>query len=308
MRHILTASQFNVNELQEIFACADKMRQRSTSRLERQKLLQSHPGSIMAALFYEPSTRTRLSFESAAHRLGMSVIGTENAAEFSSAAKGETLEDSIRVIAGYADAIVLRHKENGAAKRAAAVSSVPVINAGDGTGEHPTQALLDAYTIQREVGRLQNLHVVIGGDLQHGRTAHSLARLLSLYPGTHLSFVSPPHLAMSQDIKSELKAKGTPFTETADLHTALPSADVVYWTRTQKERHGSLSDATNNATSFVIDEQALQLMQPHATLLHPLPRVDEIAVQVDADPRAAYFRQAENGLYIRMALIAWALS
>jgi aspartate carbamoyltransferase catalytic subunit len=190
MNHVLTARQFNTEQLGEIFESTDKMRADSASRDARRQLTERQSGMIMAALFYEPSTRTRMSFVSAAKRLGMRVIETENAAEFSSAAKGESIEDSTRVVASYSDVIVMRHKVNGAAERAAAVSRVPVINAGDGTGEHPTQAKLDLYTIKDKKKRLDNLHVVVGGDLKHGRTARSLTQMLSLYADNHFSFVS----------------------------------------------------------------------------------------------------------------------
>lgn len=265
----------------------------------RRELAQRHLGYVAATLFYEPSTRTRLSFESASQRLGMNIISTENAKEFSSAIKGESIEDSTKVLGGYADIIIMRHHETGAADRAAAVSTVPIINAGDGKGEHPTQALLDLYTIKNEKGRLNDLHVVIGGDLAHGRTARSLAQMLSIYDGNRVSFVSTPELRVGDDIKEHLRQKGMEFTETDDMFAPLHDADVVYWTRLQKER---LADQ-NIESSFQINQAALQVMPPDAIIMHPLPRVDEIEVSVDADRRAAYFRQAENGLFVRMALI-----
>ncbi len=226
------------------------------------------------------------------------MISTENAGEYSSAIKGETLEDTIRTVNAYADAVVIRHKETGAADRAAAVSTVPIINAGDGKGEHPTQALLDLYTIQREKGRLDSLRIVIGGDLAHGRTARSLAQVVSLYRGNHITFVSVPELQIGDDIKLYLSRHGTTHHETDNLLAALKDADVVYWTRLQKER---LSNPALES-SFVIDEKALKAMPKDTVIMHPLPRVKEIAAAVDTDPRAAYFRQVENGLYIRMAL------
>jgi aspartate carbamoyltransferase catalytic subunit len=230
----------------------------------------------------------------------MGVIETENAAEFSSAAKGETIEDSTRVVAGYSDVVVMRHRENGAAERAAAVSKVPIINAGDGTGEHPTQALLDLYTIQDRKRRLDNLHVVVGGDLKHGRTVRSLAQMLMLYPQNHFSFVSTPDLQMGADIKDFIADRGGSYEETDDMYKVLGGADVVYWTRMQKERHAS---GTDEDLQFVIGQEALRLMRPDAILMHPLPRVGEIDPAVDEDPRATYFEQAENGLYVRMALL-----
>jgi aspartate carbamoyltransferase catalytic subunit len=258
-----------------------------------------YPDKVVATLFYEPSTRTRLSHESAAQRLGMGVVSTENAAEFSSAIKGETIEDTVRVVCGYADAIVIRHKETGIVDRAAAASPVPIINAGDGTGEHPTQALLDVYTIWREMGTLEGLNIVMGGDLAHGRTVRSLAQAMSQYNGTSFTFVSTPRLCMGEDIKALLKERGVSFTETADVHAATKQADVVYWTRLQKER---LEDPTLEA-GFVVDETVLAGMKEKSVIMHPLPRVDEISAAVDADPRAAYFRQSHNGVYVRMALL-----
>jgi aspartate carbamoyltransferase catalytic subunit len=262
----------------------------------------------MAALFYEPSTRTRLSFESAMLRLGGRTMGTENAREFSSAAKGETLEDSIRIVSGYADVIVLRHAEEGAARRAAAVSDVPVINAGDGPGQHPTQALLDVYTIRDELGRLDGIRVALVGDLANGRTARSLVYLLSKYRDIEVFFVAPPAVAMRQDIKSHLDEHRVRWQETSDLDQVLSQVDVVYQTRIQKERFED--DAAYQAVKGVyrIDASVMKRLAPGAILLHPLPRVDEIAPEVDADPRAAYFRQARNGVQIRMALLDMVLS
>jgi len=302
--HILTARQFDRESLGEVVSRAGVMRELTQDRVIRGELTSRHAGRIVATMFYEPSTRTRLSFESAAHRLGMSVIGTENAAEFSSAAKGETIEDSTRVIAGYADAIVMRHKVNGAAERAAAVSPVPVINAGDGTGEHPTQALLDAYTIMDKKKSLSGLHVVMGGDLRHGRTARSLTQLLTLYEGNHFTFVSPPDLAMGDDVKEHVISQGASFAETDDMLGALGDADVVYWTRTQVERHADHPVGHDyNDPRFTLGQDALDAMSKDAIIMHPLPRVGEIETIVDDDPRAAYFGQAENGLYVRMALL-----
>lgn len=305
MKHVLSARQFETSELEEIFERADFMRGHSRALAGRRKLMASRSGYVMATMFYEPSTRTRLSFEFAAERLGIRVRGTENAAEFSSAAKGETIEDSTRVIANYADIIVMRHKENGAAERAAAVSNVPIINAGDGTGEHPTQALLDLYTIRHELGRLQGLNIVAVGDLKHGRTVRSLAQLLALYPDNHFTFVAPAHMQISDDIKQYLAEYGVAFKETGNLRQALKGADVVYQTRVQKERHSQATqDAANGQDQdFIIGERELDVMKQEAIIMHPLPRVGEITTAVDSDPRAAYFRQAGNGLYVRMALL-----
>jgi aspartate carbamoyltransferase catalytic subunit len=302
LRHVLESQQFSRALLEELFERADQVREephRAAGRLQ---------GRIMAALFYEPSTRTRLSFESAMLRLGGRTIGTDNAREFSSAAKGETLEDTIRIVAGYADVIVLRHHEEGAARRAAAVSDVPVINAGDGKGQHPTQSLLDLYTIRDELGHVDGVRVAMVGDLANGRTARSLAYLLSKYRDVELWFVAPPPVAMGRDIKDHLDERGVRWHETGDLDAVLPQVDVVYQTRIQRERFED--EAAYRAVSgvYVIGRRAMELLGPHAIVMHPLPRLDEVDPAVDADPRAAYFRQARNGVHIRMALLDVVLS
>lgn len=297
MQHILSTAQFTTKNLEEIFDHADYMKKQSIR--DPLALLDMHKGKVVATLFYEPSTRTRLSFESAAQRIGASIISTENAAEFSSAIKGETIEDTVRVIEGYADVIVMRHKENDATERAAAVSSVPIVSGGAGTEEHPTQALLDLYTIRSKLGRTDDLNIVIGGDLKHGRTARSLARLAALYKGNRITFVSTPELQIEKDILDYLDTCGIPHTETADLGASLPEADVIYWTRLQKERQINGLSASN----ISITPRELDLMSPHAIILHPLPRTDELHADIDADTRAAYFEQAHNGLYVRMALL-----
>jgi len=301
MRHVVEVGQFGREAVEDLFASADRMRTlpRRAAPLR---------GRILATLFYEPSTRTRLSFESAMLRLGGGVISTENAREFSSAIKGETVEDTIRIVAGYGDAVVIRHYEQGAAHRAAAVSPVPVLNAGDGPGEHPTQALLDLYTIRHELGRIDGLRIALVGDLRFGRTARSLARLFRLTSGTELVFVSPPAVAMGDDIRAELSAAGIPFRDEPDLAAVLPEVDIVYQTRIQKERFPTSEEYAAVRGVYVIDRAALDRLNPAAVVLHPLPRVDEIAPDVDADPRAAYFRQAENGVFVRMALLDWVLT
>jgi aspartate carbamoyltransferase catalytic subunit len=237
------------------------------------------------------------------HRLGGSVVGTENAGEFSSAAKGETLEDSIRVVSAYADAIVIRHPEAGSAARAAAVSGVPVINAGDGAGQHPTQALLDAYTIYRETGSLSGKKVAFVGDLKNGRTVRSLAYLLSKYEGLELTLVSPRELAMGTDILEYLKEKGVSITETEELAGAMAVAEVVYQTRIQKERFPSEAEYLKFKGRYVITRELADTMKQGAIIMHPLPRVDEITPEVDASEHARYFEQARYGLYVRMALL-----
>ncbi|MEJ7838191.1 MAG: aspartate carbamoyltransferase [Thermomicrobiales bacterium] len=296
MNHIVAVSEFDRVWIEQLFDLADTMRTDSSYS-------NSLAGKVLATLFYEPSTRTRLSFESAMVRLGGQVISTENAREFSSAIKGETVEDTVRIVAGYADTIVIRHHEQGAAKRAAAVSPVPIINGGDGPGEHPTQALLDFYTIRAELKRLEGLKVALVGDLRFGRAARSLALLFRLIPSTELIFVSPPAVPMGQDIRTVLTKHGVSWRDEPDLILALATADVVYQTRIQKERFPTTEEFDAAKGVYVIDRQTMQHMKPEAILLHPLPRVDEISPEVDDDPRAAYFRQARNGVYVRMALL-----
>lgn len=294
MRHVVSAAEFDRSAVDDLFRRADQLSVSITPSLR---------GKILASVFYEPSTRTRLSFESAMRRLGGDVITSENAREFSSAAKGETLEDSVRVLGAYADAIVMRHHEEGAAARAAAVSGVPVINAGDGPGEHPTQALLDLYTIKREIGRADGVTVAFVGDLKHGRTVRSLARLLGLCRDARVVFVSPPALRIGADVREYLQARGVDFKETDDLAAALRVADVVYQTRIQKERFASLAEYEAQKGCYVLTAEAVSRMRPGAVVLHPLPRVDEIHPEVDALPQAAYFRQAGYGVLVRMALL-----
>lgn len=303
VRHIVEAQQFDRSMLVEIFDRAADM-----EPVARSGGCACYPNSIMATLFYEPSTRTRFSFETAMHRLGGRVVSTENAAEFSSVSKGETLEDTIRILNGYADVIVLRHSEVGAALRASRVSRVPVINAGDGVGQHPTQALLDLYTIQKEIGHIDGLRIAMVGDLAQGRTVRSLAYLLGKFQDVRVWFVAPPLLKMKDDILTYLEQHGVHYTEESSLEAVLPLVDVVYQTRIQKERFGDrIADYEQCRGLYVINRESLRLMGASAIVMHPLPRVTEIAPEVDADPRAAYFRQAENGLYVRMALLSLVL-
>ncbi len=262
-------------------------------------------GRLLATLFYEPSTRTRFSFESAMFRLGGQVLSAENAAEASSAAKGESLEDAMRIISGYADAVVLRHPEVGAVERAARAAEVPVISAGDGAGHHPTQALLDLYTIKKELGRLDHLRIGLAGDLRHGRTARSLALLLSRFPGNELLMISPPELRMGTDVLDQLK--GARVDETDDFLGAIAGLDVLYQTRIQAERFASPDEYERYRGVYVVSVDLMHRLPERAILMHPLPRVGEIDPLVDADPRAAYFRQARNGLWIRMAVLDWAM-
>jgi aspartate carbamoyltransferase catalytic subunit len=264
-------------------------------------------GRLLATVFYEPSTRTRFSFEAAMLRLDGQVISAENATRASSAAKGESLEDAIRVIGGYADAIVLRHPDVGAAERAARVAPVPVINAGDGPGHHPTQALLDLYTIKRELGRLDHLRVGLAGDLRNGRTVRSLALLLSRFPGNELTLISPPTLRMGEDVIGSLEQAQQGVRETTDLVGAIAGLDVLYQTRIQAERFASSEEYERHRGVYIVTAEVMRRLPEHAILMHPLPRLEEIDPLVDADPRAAYFRQARNGLWVRMAVLDWAM-
>ncbi len=301
--HVLEAQQFSRDVMNEIFDVTREMEQ-VVSRYGSNILNRR----IMATLFYEPSTRTRLSFEAAMYRLGGEVITTESAREFSSAAKGETLEDTIRIVEGYSDVIVLRHYEGGSARRAADAASVPIINAGDGPGQHPTQALLDVYTIQKEIGRLDGIHVALVGDLANGRTARSLAYLLTKYEGVKLYFVAPNVVRMRDDIKGYLTEHGVVFEEEEDLMSVMSKVDVVYQTRIQRERFGDrIQDYERARGKYIIDVETMSALSENAIVMHPLPRVDEIDPAVDTDPRAAYFRQAHNGVFIRMALLQMVL-
>ena len=303
LHHILEAQQFDVPTLKRLFQTAEKM-----ERVVARGGTNDFHNCIMATLFYEPSTRTRFSFETAMHRLGGRVISTENAAEFSSVAKGETLEDTIQIMNGYADVIVIRHYELGAAQRAAAVSRVPVINAGDGPGQHPTQALLDLYTIRKEIGKIDGLRIAMVGDLANGRTVRSLTYLLSKFRNVKLYFVAPALLQMKEDILEHLREREVTFVEETALDSILPDVDVVYQTRIQKERFGDrIEDYEKCRGVYIVNQQTLRLMKKKSIVMHPLPRLDEITMEVDQDPRAAYFRQAQNGLYVRMALLSTVL-
>ena len=300
IKNVISSEQFLDRELlEQLFVSAKHLEELDATGSIPHKL----SGKILATVFYEPSTRTRFSFESAMMKLGGEIITTESAAQFSSAIKGESIEDSIRIIAGYSDAIVLRHPQTGAAKVAARVSNVPVINAGDGSGEHPTQALLDLYTIYKEKGSLDNLHIALVGDLLYGRTIHSLLKFFPLYKDVRVYLVAPDKLKLPQLYVDYLKDHGVKHSAASDLDSILPKLDVLYMTRVQKERFPSAEEYEEVKNAFVINEKTLTKMKSDAMIMHPLPRVTEISPKVDKDPRAAYFRQAKNGLYTRMALL-----
>ena len=298
---ILSVLQFNRGDLDYIFEVAKEMR----AMVERVGTFDLLKGKILANLFYEPSTRTSSSFFSAMERLGGSVIPI-NEVHYSSVAKGESLPDTIRSLECYADVIVIRHPEVGSAKQAAEYARKPVINAGDGPGEHPTQALLDLFTIMEELERVDGLTVTMLGDLKHGRTVHSLARLLSLFV-VRLNYVSPEILRMPSELMEELSGRGVSQKEFRELDEVLPETDVLYVTRVQKERFEDPKEYEKVKRAYVITPQTMQAAKDEMIVMHPLPRVGEISMELDQDPRAAYFRQMEYGLYLRMALLAMVL-
>lgn len=300
IRHLVESQQFTVPLLMELFE-----RTRLMEKVVARGGTRDYDRYIMGTLFYRPSTRTRFSFESAMHRLGGRVLSTEHANEFSSEIEGEKLEDTIRIIGHYCDVIVLRHHEDGGAKRAATVSSVPVINAGDGTGgQHPTQALLDLYTIYRECRTLDGLSVALIGALDQGRTARSLAYLLGKFDRTKLYFIAPEEMQIKPDILEYLDKHGVSYECSSKVGDLLSHADVVYQTRIDRDR---LQKSDIDLTPYNIDGAVLSRMKDDAIIMHPLPRSVEIDHTVDDDPRAAYFRQTQNGLYVRMALLTMLL-
>ncbi len=296
---ILSVDQFDRDRLDHIFGRAEEMR----AMVERVHGVDLLKGRVLACLFYEPSTRTSASFIAAMERLGGSVIPITQGVQFSSVSKGETLADTIRTLEQYADVIVLRHPEIGSAREAAEAAVIPVINAGDGAGEHPTQALLDLFTIREEMGRIDGLKVAMVGDLRFGRTVHSLTKLL-LHFDVSLRFVSPEILRMPLKIMNEVRDKGIDARETHDVADVIKNADVLYVTRVQKERFSDLAQYDEVKDHYIITPELMQQAKEKMVVMHPLPRVGEISTAVDADPRAAYFRQVQNGMYIRMALLA----
>ena len=294
LQHVVESQQFTVPLLMELFG-----RTRQMEKIAARGGTNDYHNRIMATLFYQPSTRTRFSFEAAMYRLGGRVLSTEQAGFFSSEVEGEQLEDTIRILGGYSDVIVIRHTQAGGAKRAAQVSKVPVINAGDGNGgQHPTQALLDLYTISRE-RPIEGLSIAFIGELDRGRTARSLAYLLSKFERVKIYFVSPPEMQMKADILEHLEEHDVWFALEQDTAKVLREVDVVYLTRIRPER---LTDRGSHGR-YTINASVLQTMKRDALILHPLPRTVEIDKSVDEDPRALYFRQATNGLYVRMALL-----
>ncbi len=301
-RDIVSISDLSKEEIRAVLDQALHFEQ----QLQQNQHLTLLTGRILATVFYEPSTRTRLSFESAMHRLGGSVISVAEARTSSSAAKGESLYDSGKMLESYADVIVQRHPAVGSARALADAARVPVINAGDGTGEHPTQALLDLYTIEREKGTLEGLTVVMMGDLKNGRTVHSLARALAHWKAK-LILCAPKALAMPGDLIAHLRHQGLVVIETENMNAALAQADIVYVTRIQQERFETVEEYMRYKGVYVVNEKAVRSAKAGMTVMHPLPRVDEISTDVDALPNAAYFRQARYGVFVRMALLAMVL-
>jgi aspartate carbamoyltransferase catalytic subunit len=302
-KDIISVKQFGRDDLEYVFGVAHEMR----GMVERIGTFDLLKGKILANLFYEPSTRTSSSFTAAMERLGGSVIPI-NEVKYSSVTKGESLPDTIRTLESYADVIVLRHPETGSAAIAAKVARKPVINAGDGVGEHPTQALLDMFTIFEElgVGQIDGMSVTMLGDLKYGPTVHSLARLLSLF-NVRINYVSPDILRMPKEVMDEVNEKRIPQVEFNSLEQVLPETDVLYVTRVQKERFEDPADYERVKGAYVIDPEIMKAAKQEMIVMHPLPRVGEISPDFDDDPRAAYFRQMEYGLYVRMALLAMVL-
>jgi carbamoyl-phosphate synthase/aspartate carbamoyltransferase/dihydroorotase/carbamoyl-phosphate synthase/aspartate carbamoyltransferase len=301
-QHILSVDQFDKETIERFLYRAQDL-EHGHSDAQRAQMLQ---GKTLACIFFEPSTRTSSSFIAAMQKLGGNVIPITQGVQFSSISKGETLEDTIVTLGQYAEAIVMRHPETGAAARAAKVSPVPIINAGDGTGEHPSQALLDLLTIKREMGRIDGLHIVMAGDLAYGRTVHSLTKLL-LHYDVKLSFVSPRKLELPESILEQVRAVGKGWDVCSKIDDIAPKADVLYMTRVQKERFVFQSDYDEVKDHCILTPALVKSMRPTARILHPLPRVNEIPTEIDSDPRAAYFRQVRNGLYARMTLLTMVL-
>ena len=296
MRHLMNPLDFSVEELDRLFALA--------SDIEAHPDAYAHAcaGKKLATCFYEPSTRTRLSFEAAMLNLGGSVLGFSDAAS-SSASKGESVADTIRIISCYADICAMRHPKEGAPMVAASFSRIPVINAGDGGHQHPTQTLTDLMTIRSLKGRLNGLTVGLCGDLKFGRTVHSLINALSRYDNIRFIFISPEELRVPDYVTEMLKEKGIPYEEVIRLEESLPQLDLLYMTRVQRERFFNEEDYVRLKDFYILDKAKLSLAPADMLVLHPLPRVNEISVDVDDDPRAVYFKQAQYGVYVRMALI-----
>ncbi len=297
MRHLIDPLDLSVEEIDALLALAGDI------AADRTRYASVCAGKKLATLFYEPSTRTRLSFEAAMLNLGGSVLGFATA-DSSSATKGESIADTIRVISCYADVCAMRHPKEGAPLRAARYSGIPVINAGDGGHQHPTQTLTDLMTILRRKGRLSNLTIGLCGDLKFGRTVHSLIKSLARYEGIRFVLISPEELRVPDYVVNEvLRPQNIPYEEVTSLEESMPKLDILYMTRVQRERFFNEEDYIRLKDTYILTPAKMALAKPDMAVLHPLPRVNEIALEVDDDPRAAYFEQAQNGVYVRMALI-----
>jgi len=296
-RSLVEPEDFSLDEMESLFQLSEKIEK------DEKYLRESARGKLLAALFFEPSTRTRLSFEAAMLRLGGSCLGFADPGS-SSAVKGESLADTIRMAASYADAIVMRNPKEGAALLASRYSNVPVINAGDGGHHHPTQTLTDLLTINRLQGKIENLAIGFCGDLKFGRTVHSLSKALSRYKNIRMIFISPSELVLPEYIKAILTKNNIDFSENENLEKSMPELDVLYMTRVQKERFFNEDDYIRLKDTYVLNKEKLSFGKEKLIVLHPLPRVNEISVEIDSDPRAAYFKQAKYGMYVRMALLA----
>ena len=300
--HVCVSQQFDEQYLKELFDLADDMKKYKKDMYSKLK------GKIIGLLFYEPSTRTRLSFESAANRLGARCITTENAAEFSSAIKGETMQDTIRMMNAYCDCVIIRHSDDTFCNKIVPLATIPIINAGSGKLQHPTQALLDVYTIYDHYRKFENLHIAVCGDLFRGRTVDSLVYLMSQFKGVTFSFISPQNSQLKPNLKEYLQSKNVLFKEYEELDQPLIDCDVLYMTRVQKERFDNLEEYEKAKGKCVLTNELANTMKENAIIMHPLPRVDEIQVGVDSNKRAKYFEQAENGVIIRMALLQMLLN
>ena len=296
MRHLMSPLDFTTQELDQLFDLANDI------ETHMDKYAHACNGKMLATCFYEPSTRTRLSFEAAMLNLGGNVIGFSDAGS-SSASKGESVSDTIRVISCFADICAMRHPKEGAPMVAAGKSSIPVINAGDGGHQHPTQTLTDLLTIRSLKGRLDHFTIGLCGDLKFGRTVHSLINALVRYEGIKFIFISPKELMLPDYITDMLKEKNIPYEEVIRLESIMPELDFLYMTRVQKERFFNEEDYVRLKDFYILDKAKMELARPDMLVLHPLPRVNEISVEVDDDPRAAYFKQVQYGVYVRMALI-----
>ena len=293
-RNLISITDFSKDEYMKILDLAEEFEKNPIQDIAR--------GKVVATLFFEPSTRTRLSFESAANRMGAKVIGFSDATS-SSTSKGESLSDTIKTVSRYADLIVMRHPLEGSARLASEVSSVPVINAGDGANQHPTQCMLDLYSIRKTQRTLENLHLALVGDLKYGRTVHSLTEAMCHF-NTTFHLISPPSLKLPSSVKMHIKDRRLKYVQYTEIQDAIDQADILYMTRVQRERFLDIQDYEKVKNTYILDKSMLENAKENLKILHPLPRVNEINTNVDATPQAYYFEQAQNGVYVRQALIA----